>query len=217
MALGKVYSFGQPSRGKSKTRRHLTEFWMVEPEVAYATLDDLMELAEGLLTFLVKRCLERRRVDLTTIGRDLTKLEKIDAPFPRITYDEAVAKLQEGHSQGVLENKFEWGGDLGSPDETYLSSLYDRPVMVHRYPASVKAFYMEPDPQRPELALCVDVLAPKATAKSSADRSAWPRTTCSSSAFTITICPKKPSSGILISASTAACLIPALAWASSAL
>ncbi len=162
MALGKVYSFGPTFRAeKSKTRRHLTEFWMVEPEVAYGTLDDMMELAEGLLTFLVKRCLERRRVDLQTIGRDLAKLEIIDAPFPRISYGEAVEKLQEGHSQGVLENKFEWGGDLGSPDETYLSSLYDRPVMVHRYPASVKAFYMEPDPQRPELALCVDVLAPE--------------------------------------------------------
>ena len=162
MALGKVYSFGPTFRAeKSKTRRHLTEFWMVEPEVAYGTLDDMMELAEGLLTFLVKRCLERRRPDLGTIGRDLAKLEKIDAPFPRITYDEAVTKLQEGHAQGALENKFEWGGDLGSPDETYLSSLYDRPVMVHRYPASVKAFYMEPDPQRPELALCVDVLAPE--------------------------------------------------------
>ncbi len=162
MALGKVYSFGPTFRAeKSKTRRHLTEFWMVEPEVAYGTLDDMMDLAEGLLAFLVKRCLERRRVDLQTIGRDLAKLEKIAAPFPRISYDEAVAKLQEGHAQGKLENKFEWGGDLGSPDETYLSSLYDRPVMVHRYPASVKAFYMEPDPQRPELALCVDVLAPE--------------------------------------------------------
>jgi asparaginyl-tRNA synthetase len=162
MALGKVYSFGPTFRAeKSKTRRHLTEFWMVEPEVAYATLDDLMELAEALLTFIVKRCLERRRVDLQTIGRDLTKLETIDVPFPRITYDEAVAKLQDGHAQGKLESKFEWGGDLGSPDETYLSSLYDRPVMIHRYPASVKAFYMEPDPQRPELALCVDVLAPE--------------------------------------------------------
>src|SRR5712691_3451887 len=162
MALGKVYSFGPTFRAeKSKTRRHLTEFWMVEPEVAYATLDDLMDLAEGLLTFLVKRCLERRRVDLATIGRDLAQLEKIDAPFPRITYDEAVAKLQEGHALGKLENKFEWGGDPGSPDETYLSSLYERPVMVHRYPASVKAFYMEPDPERPELALCVDVLAPE--------------------------------------------------------
>jgi asparaginyl-tRNA synthetase len=162
MALGKVYSFGPTFRAeKSKTRRHLTEFWMVEPEIAYGTLDDLMQLAEGLLTFLVKRCLERRKPDLTIIGRDLTQLEKIDAPFPRITYDEAVTKLQEGHAAGKLENKFEWGGDLGSPDETYLSSLYDRPVMVHRYPASVKAFYMEPDPQRPDLALCVDVLAPE--------------------------------------------------------
>ena len=162
MALGKVYSFGPTFRAeKSKTRRHLTEFWMVEPEVAYANLDDLMELAECLLTFLVKRCLERRPVDLATIGRDISKLEKIDVPFPRITYDEAVQKLQEGHAEGKLENKFEWGGDLGSPDETYLSSLYERPVMIHRYPAVVKAFYMEPDPERPELALCVDVLAPE--------------------------------------------------------
>jgi len=162
MALGKVYSFGPTFRAeKSKTRRHLTEFWMVEPEVAYGTLDDVMDLAEGLLTFVVKRCLDRRRPDLETIGRDLAKLEKIHAPFPRISYDEAVEKLQEAHSQGVLENRFEWGGDLGSPDETYLSSLYDRPVMVHRYPASVKAFYMEPDPQHPEFALCVDVLAPE--------------------------------------------------------
>jgi len=162
MALGKVYSFGPTFRAeKSKTRRHLTEFWMVEPELAYGTLDDLMDLAEGLLTFLVKRCLERRGPDLAIIGRDLAQLEKTASPFPRITYDEAVTKLQEGHVQGKLENKFEWGGDLGSPDETYLSSLYDRPVMIHRYPASVKAFYMEPDPVRPELALCVDVLAPE--------------------------------------------------------
>ena len=162
MALGKVYSFGPTFRAeKSKTRRHLTEFWMVEPEVAYATLDDIMELAEGLISFLVKRCLEKRRADLQTIGRDLTKLEKIEAPFPRITYDEAVQRLQEGHTKGELENKFEWGGDLGSPDETYLSAQFDRPLMIHRYPASVKAFYMEPDPQRPDVALCVDVLAPE--------------------------------------------------------
>ncbi len=162
MALGKVYSFGPTFRAeKSKTRRHLTEFWMVEPEVAYATLDDVMELAEGLLSFLVKRALEKRRSDLQVIGRDVSKLEKIEAPFPRITYDEAVQKLQEGFASGKLETKFEWGGDLGSPDETYLSSQYDRPLMIHRYPASVKAFYMEPDPQRPDVALCVDVLAPE--------------------------------------------------------
>jgi asparaginyl-tRNA synthetase len=162
MALGKVYSFGPTFRAeKSKTRRHLTEFWMVEPEVAYAELDDVMELAEGLISFIVKRCLEKRRVDLQTIGRDISKLEKIEAPFPRISYDDAVKNLQEGHAKGALESKFEWGGDLGSPDETYLSAQFEKPVMVHRYPAKVKAFYMEPDPQRPELALCVDVLAPE--------------------------------------------------------
>jgi asparaginyl-tRNA synthetase len=162
MALGKVYSFGPTFRAeKSKTRRHLTEFWMVEPEVAYATLDDLMDLGEGLVTFIVKRCLERRRGDLQTIGRDVAKLEKIEPPFPRITYDEAVKMLDQAHAKGALEVRFEWGGDLGSPDETYLSAQFDKPVMVHRYPASVKAFYMEPDPQRPELALCVDVLAPE--------------------------------------------------------
>ncbi len=162
MALGKVYSFGPTFRAeKSKTRRHLTEFWMVEPEVAYAELDDLMDLAEGLISFVVKRCLERRRTDLQAIGRDLSKLEKIEPPFPRITYDDAVKNLQEGHAKGALEARFEWGGDLGSPDETYLSAQFDKPVMVHRYPAKVKAFYMEPDPQRPELALCVDVLAPE--------------------------------------------------------
>ncbi len=162
MALGKVYSFGPTFRAeKSKTRRHLTEFWMVEPEIAYAELDDLMDLAEGLISFVVKRCLERRRGDLLATGRDLSKLEKIEPPFPRISYDDAVKNLQEGHAKGALETKFEWGGDLGSPDETYLSAQFDRPVMVHRYPAKVKAFYMEPDPQRPELALCVDVLAPE--------------------------------------------------------
>jgi len=162
MALGKVYSFGPTFRAeKSKTRRHLTEFWMVEPEVAYAELDDLMDLAEGLISFIVKRCLERRRGDLQVIGRDVAKLEKVEAPFPRITYDDAVKMLQEAHAKGALENKFEWGGDLGSPDEIYLSSQFEKPVMVHRYPAKVKAFYMEPDPQRPDLALCVDVLAPE--------------------------------------------------------
>ncbi|HJS98042.1 MAG TPA: asparagine--tRNA ligase [Terriglobales bacterium] len=162
MALGKVYSFGPAFRAeKSKTRRHLTEFWMVEPEVAYATLDDIMELGEGLISAIVQRCLERRRRELEIIGRDVTKLEKVTPPFPRITYEEAVKKLQEGFEKGVLETKFEYGGDLGAPDETYLASQFEKPVMVHRYPAKVKAFYMEPDPQRPDLALCVDVLAPE--------------------------------------------------------
>ena len=162
MALGKVYSFGPTFRAeKSNTRRHLTEFWMVEPEIAYATLDDLMQLAEDFISFLVKRCLDRRASDLQIIGRDISKLAKIEAPFARITYDEAVKLLQEGHAKGALENNFEWGGDLGSPDETYISSQFDKPVMVHRYPAKIKAFYMEPDPDRPDLALCVDVLAPE--------------------------------------------------------
>ena len=162
MALGKVYSFGPTFRAeKSKTRRHLTEFWMVEPEMAYATIDDVMALAEGLVTSVVQRVLERRPEELKTIGRDVSILEKILAPFPRLSYDDAVKMLQEAHAAGKIENRFEWGGDFGSPDETYISSQFDRPVMVHRYPTAVKAFYMEPDPQRPEVALCVDVLAPE--------------------------------------------------------
>jgi asparaginyl-tRNA synthetase len=161
MALGKVYSFGPTFRAeKSKTRRHLTEFWMVEPEVAWAELDDIMKLAEDFISHIVQ-VLERRRADLVTIERDVAQLEKVQAPFPRISYDEAVKMLQEGHAKGELEHRFEWGGDFGSPDETYISAKFDRPVMIHRYPTQVKAFYMEPDPQRPELALCVDVLAPE--------------------------------------------------------
>jgi asparaginyl-tRNA synthetase len=120
-----------------------------------------MDLAEALISTVVERCLEKRRTDLHTIGRDVSHLEKITTPFPRLMYDDAVKMLQEGHAKGALENKFEWGGDLGSPDETYLSAQFDKPVMVHRYPAQVKAFYMEPDPERPDLALCVDVLAPE--------------------------------------------------------
>jgi asparaginyl-tRNA synthetase len=161
-AFGKVYCFGPTFRAeKSKTRRHLTEFWMVEPEVAYAKLDDIMILAENFISFIVGRVLENRKEELMHLERDLTKLEKIAPPFPRLQYDDAVKMLQEGHSKGEMESRFEWGGDLGSPDETYLSNLFDKPVMVHRYPAAVKAFYMEPDHERLELALCVDVLAPE--------------------------------------------------------
>jgi asparaginyl-tRNA synthetase len=156
MALGRVYAFGPTFRAeKSKTRRHLTEFWMVEPEMAYATLDDVMDLAEALLVSVVSRVLDTRKRELQTIERDTTKLENIQAPFPRITYDEAVERLK------AKGQPFEWGGDFGGTDETVLSSEFDRPVMVHRYPAAVKAFYMKPDPQRPELALGVDVLAPE--------------------------------------------------------
>jgi asparaginyl-tRNA synthetase len=162
LALGKVYSFGPTFRAeKSKTRRHLTEFWMVEPEMAFAGLDDLMSLAENFIAFIVDRVLTRRAMELKTIGRDVTKLETVKAPFPKITYDEAVAMLNDAHARGILEQPFEYGNDFGSPDETYISSQFDRPVMVHRYPAAVKAFYMEPDPANPKLALCVDVLAPE--------------------------------------------------------
>ena len=156
MALGRVYCFGPTFRAeKSKTRRHLTEFWMVEPEVAYADLDDVMNLAEGLVVAVVERVLEKRRRELAVLERDVSKLESVKPPFPRLSYDEAAKILKE---KGL---PFEWGGDLGGPDETALSEHFDRPVMVHRYPAAVKAFYMKPDPKRPEVALGVDVLAPE--------------------------------------------------------
>jgi asparaginyl-tRNA synthetase len=156
MALGRVYCFGPTFRAeKSKTRRHLTEFWMVEPEVAFADLNDVMNLAEDLIVSVVGRVLDKRRRELTVLERDVSKLESVQKPFPRISYDEAVATLQAG---GL---PITWGGDFGGPDETALSERYDRPVMVHRYPSAVKAFYMKPDPARPEVALGVDILAPE--------------------------------------------------------
>jgi asparaginyl-tRNA synthetase len=162
LALGKVYSFGPTFRAeKSKTRRHLTEFWMIEPEVAYIGLDELMELAENFIAHIVARVLEAHRADLKVIGRDVTKLETIKAPFPKISYDEAAAMLAEAFKEGKIENEFVYGNDFGSPDETYISAQFDRPVMVHRYPAAFKAFYMQPDPADPTKALCVDVLAPE--------------------------------------------------------
>ena len=161
-AFGKVYCFGPTFRAeKSKTRRHLTEFWMVEPEMAYATLDDVMTLAERLLAYIAARVLEDRGEELDVLERDTAKLEAIVPPFPRLHYDDAVKMLHEGHDKGLLEARFEWGGDFGAPDETYISSHYDTPVMVHHYPAEVKAFYMARDAQRNELALGVDVLAPE--------------------------------------------------------
>jgi asparaginyl-tRNA synthetase len=161
-AFGKVYCFGPTFRAeKSKTRRHLTEFWMVEPEMAYATLDDVMTLAERLLAYIAARVLKDRGEELKVLERDIAKLEAIVPPFPRLHYDDAVKMLHEGHEKGLVEARFEWGGDFGSPDETYISSHYDRPVMVHHYPAEVKAFYMARDAQRNELALGVDVLAPE--------------------------------------------------------
>ena len=161
-ALGKVYCFGPTFRAeKSKTRRHLTEFWMVEPEMAFATLDDVMILAERMLSEVAARVLEDRAEELKVLERDTSKLESIIAPFPRLHYDDAVKILQEGHEQGLLESRFEWGGDFGAPDETFISGKFEQPVMVHHYPAAVKAFYMARDPERSELALGVDVLAPE--------------------------------------------------------
>ena len=155
-AFGKVYCFGPTFRAeKSKTRRHLMEFWMVEPEVAFAELADMMELAEAFLSCIVARVLETRRAELAVLERDIAKLEKIMAPFPRITYEEAVALLQK------KGNPMQLGDDFGGDEETLLSNEFDRPVIVHRYPAKIKAFYMQNDPQRPDLALCMDVLAPE--------------------------------------------------------
>jgi len=198
LALGKVYSFGPTFRAeKSKTRRHLTEFWMVEPEMAYANLEDLLQLSENYLTYIVTAVLAKHRADLKVIGRDTAKLELVVAPtpsspslndaeesavaadigaglghahgasftprntFPRLSYDQAHQMLVEAHAAGLIDTLHTYGDDFGSPDETYISSQFTKPVMVHRYPAAIKAFYMQPDPVDPTKALCVDVLAPE--------------------------------------------------------
>jgi asparaginyl-tRNA synthetase len=155
-AFGKVYCFGPTFRAeKSKTRRHLTEFWMIEPEVAWADLDDIMVLAEDLIVHVVARVLETRQAELEALERDVSALEKVVKPFPRISYDDAADVLEKAGTD------FQRGGDFGAPDETVLGERYDRPVMVHRYPTDVKAFYMQPDPDRPDRALCVDMIAPE--------------------------------------------------------
>lgn len=156
LAFGKVYCFGPTFRAeRSKTRRHLTEFWMVEPEVAYADLEDIMNLAEEFLTSIVEHVLEHRQEELRVLERDVAALEKMKAPFPRLTYDEACDLLEE---KGVEHKR---GDDLGSPAETAISEHFARPVLVHRYPADIKAFYMKRDPDDSSKALCVDVLAPE--------------------------------------------------------
>jgi len=153
-ALGKVYCFGPTFRAeKSKTRRHLTEFWMLEPEAAFAHLDDMMALGEGLVSHIVQSCLKNRARELEFIKRDTSKLANVKPPFPRISYDEAIEILNQNGKPA------KWGDDFGGDEETVLSSQHDRPVIVHRYPAAIKAFYMEPDPKRPELALGFDMLA----------------------------------------------------------
>jgi asparaginyl-tRNA synthetase len=156
MAFGKVYCFGPTFRAeKSKTRRHLTEFWMVEPEMAYATLEDVKRVGEELILFIVGRVLENRCPELKALERDVSKLEAIRAPFPRISYDEAVKTLQAKGSE------IQWGGDFGGTDETLISQDYDRPLIVDRFPTAIKAFYFQPDTERPEVALGVDILAPE--------------------------------------------------------
>ncbi|MHC4134437.1 MAG: asparagine--tRNA ligase [Planctomycetota bacterium] len=155
MALGKVYCFGPTFRAeKSKTRKHLTEFWMLEPEMAYADLDDVMALAENLLCAIVARVLEDNRKDLETLERDVSALETVVPPFPRLRYAEAAAILKE-------KTNFEFGNDFGAPDEEALAEGYDKPLMVHRWPHDVKAFYMKRDPEDDRLSLGVDVIAPE--------------------------------------------------------
>lgn len=156
MAFGKVYCFGPTFRAeKSKTRRHLTEFWMIEPEIAYADLETIMALSEELLVYLVTRILQTRVGELRTLERDIEPLKKVQPPFPRLSYDEAVEIVKEEGSETP------WGEDLGGADETLLSQRFDRPLMIHRYPAQCKAFYMKDDPEREGRVLCLDVLAPE--------------------------------------------------------
>ncbi|MBR4508827.1 MAG: asparagine--tRNA ligase [Elusimicrobiaceae bacterium] len=156
MALGKIYCFGPTFRAeKSKTRRHLTEFWMVEPEVAFNTLDDDMDLAEDFICYIVGKVLKNCQAELKTLERDISKLENIKKPFPRISYTEAIEILNKNG------NPTEWGGDIGGDEETIISQQFDRPVMIHRYPAAIKAFYMKRDPKDPRLALAVDVIGPE--------------------------------------------------------
>jgi len=156
MALSKVYTFGPTFRAeKSKTRRHLTEFWMLEPEAAYADLNDMMALGEGLVSAIVQAVLANKPRDLEMLKRDRKKLENVKPPFPRISYEDAIKLLQK---QG---NPSKFGDDIGGDEETIVSNEFDRPVMVHRYPASIKAFYMQPDAERPDLALAFDMLAPE--------------------------------------------------------
>ena len=155
-ALGKVYTFGPTFRAeKSKTRRHLTEFWMLEPEAAYTHLEDMIQLAEGLVSAMVQSVVQHRAPELAALGRDVEKLSRVTPPFPRISYDEAVAVLQKAG------NPTKWGDDFGGDEETLISKAFDKPVIIHRYPAAMKAFYMATDPARSDLALSFDMIAPE--------------------------------------------------------
>ncbi|RLI18875.1 asparagine--tRNA ligase [Candidatus Bathyarchaeota archaeon] len=155
-AFGKVYCFGPTFRAeKSKTPRHLTEIWMVEPEMAFYNFEDNLNLQEEMVTYIVRRVLKKRRRELETLKRDLKPLKKVEPPFDRISYSEAIEMLQKAGY------KIEWGEDLGAPHERFISLKFEKPVFVHRYPAKAKAFYMQPDPENPEVVLCADLLAPE--------------------------------------------------------
>ncbi|GAH42379.1 unnamed protein product, partial [marine sediment metagenome] len=155
-ALGKVYCFGPTFRAeKSKTRRHLTEFWMLEPEVAYIELDGIMDLAEDMTVYFVERILEKRKKELKILERDISKLEKIKKPFPRITYEQAVEIIRK------KDDQLKYGDDFGAPHETILSESFDNPILVHHYPAEIKAFYMKRDPNDESLSLSVDMIGPE--------------------------------------------------------
>ncbi|MCM3040101.1 asparagine--tRNA ligase [Paenibacillus motobuensis] len=156
MALGKVYSFGPTFRAeKSKTRRHLIEFWMIEPEMAFTDHEESLVVQENFVTHIVQSVLKNCRPELETLGRDISKLENIKAPFPRISYDDAIEYL---HTQDF---DIPWGEDFGAPHETAIAERYDKPVFITNYPAGIKAFYMKPDPNRPEVVLCADMIAPE--------------------------------------------------------
>ncbi|MDH5481909.1 MAG: asparagine--tRNA ligase [Candidatus Bathyarchaeota archaeon] len=155
-AFGKVYCFGPTFRAeKSKTPRHLTEFWMVEPEMAFFTFEDNLKFQEDMVTYIVKKTLEKRSKELAVLKRNVKPLKKAEPPFDRISYTEAIQMLQKGRY------KIEWGEDLGTPHERFISLKFEKPVFVHRYPAKAKAFYMQPDPENPEVALCADLMAPE--------------------------------------------------------
>lgn len=157
MALGRVFSFGPTFRAeKSKTKRHLIEFWMIEPEMAFVEHEENLEIQEQYVSFIVQSVLKNCQLELNTLGRDLSRLENIKAPFPRITYDEAIEMLKK---KGI--NDIEWGEDFGAPHEVAIAEEFDKPVFITHYPAKIKAFYMKPDPNRPEVVLCADLIAPE--------------------------------------------------------
>jgi asparaginyl-tRNA synthetase len=168
-AFGKVYCFGPTFRAeKSKTRRHLQEFWMVEPEIAFCRLEDLLEIEEQYLSYVVQTTLRERAAELAALERDTSRLEMVTPPFPRISYDDAVSMINKAAGLGVTVPPsdeplppLEWGEDFGAPHETFVASQFEKPVFVHHYPSAAKAFYMEPEPGRPEVCRCSDLLAPE--------------------------------------------------------